>query len=99
MGEESLGPLIVWLIFFGFWGRYVAEACGQSVARGVWHGILLGPFGLLLIAIYPRPGAPSESRDAESALLLTSIRDELRWQRQQKEKEQHRAKAAQSNKQ
>lgn len=36
----------------------------------------------------------NERTDGTTDELLTSIRDELRWQRQQKEKELHRAKAA-----
>lgn len=85
------GFLLGWLAVFGLPGQYIANICGQPRDRGFWHGVLLGPLGWLLIALYPRP---SDAQWQEATELLTAIRNELTWQRQQKEKELHRAKAA-----
>lgn len=94
MNGDAIGTLIFWVIFFGVWGARVAEYCEQPQGRGVWHGILLGPVGLLLLALYPRDKIKTDDPAADAVDVLVSIRNELTWQRQQKEKEIVRAKAA-----
>lgn len=95
------GVLVADAIICGMLGAFVAATCGRGLIEGVVHGAILGPFGLILLALYPRPGneGASEAVDRKTAnQLLADIHAELKWQREQKEKEIVRAKAAQSNK-
>lgn len=80
------------------WGCYVAGTCNRGLLEGALHGFFLGPFGLILLALYPRPATADTSLKTLSAQerLLTGILSELQWQHSQKEKEIVRAKAAQS---
>ena len=67
---------------------------------GFWHGAILGPIGLILLPLYKIANSGGSANisqtDPESIKLLSGIANDLGWLRQQKEKELHRAKAAQS---
>lgn len=96
------------LVWLGF-GAYAAQRCGQSAMEGVVHAFFLGPFGILLVALYParsqltypwdvEPKSEPFQESGASDKTLTAILAELKWQRHRKEKEIVRAKAAQAAK-
>lgn len=76
---------------------YAAMQNNRGGWEAIMHGLFLGPFGPLLIALYPRGTArpkrmPPEhfmslseerQRDAEIVKLLSRIHAELRWQREE----------------
>ncbi|MGO9465580.1 MAG: hypothetical protein ACLQVF_15660 [Isosphaeraceae bacterium] len=60
--------LIVWFPLFTLLGWYVAYQKGRSPWEGFIFGILLGPFGLLIVACLPigdlpRPGPMAAHRE------------------------------------
>ncbi len=92
--------LVCSCLLCAIWGGYVAGVCKRGTLEGVLHGFFLGPFGLILLALYPREemfAKPPDKADRSEQILAT-IHAELKWQREQKEKEIVRAKAAQSQK-
>ncbi len=57
---ETLGPYIAAVLFvcfiLGAIGTWVANQCGRGNREGFWLGFILGPFGLILVAMLPRDG-------------------------------------------
>jgi hypothetical protein len=85
-----------WFAVFAGWGTYTAERCGVSQLEGIIHAVFLGPFGLLLIALYSRPERDVASSSESSLEWFRQIATDIHWKRQQDEKRLHREKAAQS---
>lgn len=56
IGWLGLG-LLLWACLWGGFGAYVANQKGRSEGEGMIFGALLGPIGLLIVAILP-PAAP-----------------------------------------
>lgn len=46
--------LVIWIVIFWALGDYVARQTGRSATEGVLLGLLLGPLGLILVALLPR---------------------------------------------
>jgi hypothetical protein len=63
-----LGYVMVWFVWFGGLGVYVASQCGRSRLEGMALGFLLGPLGVLAIASLPH-GEP-EPADSQFAFSL-----------------------------
>ena len=69
--EDSLMGIGQWLLLFGvFWmaiwggfGSYIASQKGREDGEGMIFGAILGPIGLLVIAILPEK-RPSEVKPA-----------------------------------
>jgi hypothetical protein len=64
-----IGYALVWFVWFGGLGVYVASQCGRSQLEGVVLGFLMGPLGVLAIASLPR-GEPKPV-DSQFAFSLT----------------------------
>ena len=43
------------VVVFAMLGAYVASQCGRSVGEGVLLGALIGPVGVIIVALLPRP--------------------------------------------
>ena len=46
---------LIWMLLWGGFGVYMAQQKGRSEGAGVVFGVLLGPLGLLLLALLPPP--------------------------------------------
>ena len=61
MDAESLDVIAKWvvgaIVFCAGWGclgYYVAKQCGRNVVEGFVFGFILGPLGVILVALMPR---------------------------------------------
>lgn len=52
MNSIELWILVIWAAF-AWWGGKLAYNKGNSAFGGALAGLLLGPFGILLVAVYP----------------------------------------------
>ncbi len=74
-----LGGLF-WAIVWGGVGVYVAQQKGRSDNEGLWFGALLGPIGVLLVAMLPplaaKTTAPVEVYQFKPRKMLGPVREE-----------------------
>jgi hypothetical protein len=47
--------LLGWTVFWGGFGAYICNQKGRSEGEGIIFGALLGPLGLLIVALLPPP--------------------------------------------
>lgn len=92
MSETDGAGLFVIVFVCVMFALYAAQQTDRGQLEAILHGLLLGPFGPILIALYPRrnqteaaaqPAIDDRRRDDEIVQLLQRIRAELQWQRQQ----------------
>ena len=63
---EILISLLISAAVFGFLGTVIAKNKGVSQTAGFWWGCLLGPFGLIVVALLnPEPKASTSIKTSE----------------------------------